>query len=98
KRKPIEELHGLSKELDLAKYMREHIYMFAGETITASIRFEKRVLGEFIDWFGTEGITFSDQTDKEVTASARVNRNAIRKWALQYGLHVRVLSPDDLVK
>lgn len=96
-RKSLEDLdEGIS--VDLSTYMREHIYMFSGETITAEMRFNKRILGEFIDWFGNEGIQFKDQCEKEVTVSVRVNREAMRKWALQYGVHVQLLSPEDLVE
>lgn len=97
KRRPVNDFKGFTYGLDLAKYMREHIYMFAGDIVGVRMRFNKRVLGEFVDWFGTEEILFSDQTEDEVTVSVRVNRTAMRKWALQYGIYVRVLSPNDLV-
>lgn len=97
-RKPIKEIKGQKRKLDLQTYMKEHIYMFAGESVTASLRFKKHVLSEFIDWFGTEDISFSNQTEDEITARVKVNKEAMRKWALQYAIHVTVLSPDDLVE
>lgn len=98
KRKPIKEIEGYEDgRLNLPKHMQEHIYMFAGESISVRLRFNKRVLSEFVDWFGTDNISFSDQTEDEVTVSVRVNRTAMRKWALQYAIHVRVLSPESLV-
>lgn len=97
KQKPLNDIKGFTYGLDLAKYMREHIYMFAGDIVRVKMRFNKSVLGEFVDWFGTEEILFSDEMENEVTVTVRVNRTAMRKWALQYGIHVRVLSPDDLV-
>lgn len=97
-RKPLNQIDGFKHGLHLDKYMREHIYLFSGEIISVRMRFEKNILSEFIDWFGTENITFYDVTNKEVTVSVRVNRTAMRKWALQYALHVTVLYPDDLVE
>lgn len=97
KRKPMKEVKGLEHGLSLPKHMTEHIYMFTGVSTSVSLRFNKHFLNEFIDWFGTENIRFSDQTEDEVTARVTVNEIAMRKWALQYALHVKVLSPTSLV-
>lgn len=40
---------------------------------------------------------FIDETEEEVTVRVTVNLEAIRKWALQYALHVKVLKPERLV-
>ena len=40
---------------------------------------------------------FTDETEDEVTVRVSVNLDAMRKWALQYALHVRVLKPERLV-
>lgn len=97
-RKSHKEVKGLEHGLDLSKHMKEHIYMFAGESVMVKMRFNKHILSEFIDWFSTDDIDFSDQTEDEVTVSVRVNQTAMRKWALQYAIHVRVLSPSSLVE
>lgn len=97
KQKPIETIEGQQHGLDLEKHMAEHIYMFGGESVFVTLRLDKRVLSDFIDWFGMYDIHFSNQTDNEVTASVKVNKMAMRKWALQYATYVRVLSPEDLV-
>lgn len=98
KQKALKRIKGKEHGLDLANYIAEHIYMFTGKTISVSLRFEKWLLDDFVDWFGSENASFSSQTDKEVTARVRVNDVAIRKWALQYAIHARVLSPEDLVE
>src|SRR5699024_5699965 len=98
KRKSLSELEEGSGRINLYQYMAEHIYMFRGESVWVSLRIKKDAISEFIDWFGTDRIDFSNQTDNEVTARVKVNREAMRKWALQYALHVTVLSPPDLVK
>ena len=48
------------------------------------------------DWFGKE-MQFTDETEDEVTVRVTVNLDAMRKWALQYALHVKVLKPERLV-
>lgn len=97
RQKPIREIEGQKHGLNLPKHMAEHIYMFRGESISVKLRFDKRLLSDFIDWFGTDHIHFSDQTADEVTARVSVNQMAMRKWALQYATNVRVLSPESLV-
>lgn len=97
RRRPIEEVTADKSQLNLKQHMQEHIYMFSGESISARLRFKKYLINEFIDWFGTENLFFSNQTEDEITVRVQVNRTALQKWALQYALHVRVISPVDLV-
>lgn len=98
KRKSIEKLKGYEQGLDLKQYMEEHIYMFSGDSVSVSLRLKKYALNEFIEFFNPERIIFYDQSEDEVTARVRVNRTAMRNWALRYALHVKVLSPEDLVE
>lgn len=95
-RKPFQNLTKTS--FDLAEYMQQRIYMFAGDSRVIRMKFKRNILSEFIDWFGTEDITFQEITDEEMTVSVRVNENDVRHWALQYGLFVTVLGPEDLVE
>ena len=71
--------------------------MFAGESGVVIFRVKKYLLNDVMDWFGGE-ITFFDETDEEVSVRTRVNLAAMRRWALQYALHVKVLSPESLVQ
>ena len=87
---------GLENGLNLPKHMAEHIYMFGGGSIRVMFRTKKYLLSELFDWFGKD-IVFSDETEDEVTCSVFVNEQAMRKWALQYALHVKVISPQGLV-
>lgn len=96
-RKPAEQVKGLENGFHLPKHMAEHIYMFTGESGKVTFRFKKYLLSEVIDWFGKD-IEFFDETDDELTAKVYVNLMAMRKWALQYALHARVLSPLALVE
>ena len=94
--KPKKQVKGLENGLNLPKHMAEHIYMFSGDSVRVMFRTKKYLLSEIFDWFGKD-VTFSDETDEEVTCSVYVNEMAMRKWALQYALHVRVLSPQSMV-
>ena len=69
--------------------------MFPGKSERVTFRAKKYLLNDLIDWFGKD-IEFSEETEDEVTASVRVNLSAMRMWALQYALHVKVLEPEEL--
>lgn len=94
--KPMKKVKGLENGLDLPKHMAEHIYMFSGESAPVRFRAKKYLIGEIIDWFGSD-VQFLTETEEEVTVRVVVNLEAMRKWALQYGVHVKVISPQKLV-
>ena len=52
-------------------------------------------MNDLFDWFGNN-MTFSDETDDEITVRVTVNERAMRHWALQYSLHIKVLTPESL--
>lgn len=95
--RPAKTVQGLEHGVDLPKHMAEHVYMFAGPSQPVTFRMKKYLLDDVIDWFGTE-ITFSDESEDEVTARVTVNLAAMRFWAVQYSPHVRILTPEKLVE
>ena len=90
-------VQGMEHGINLPRHMAEHIYMFSGESVPVTFRLKTYVLNDVIDWFGTD-VEFSDASDDEVTARVKVNLQAMRLWAVQYGPHIRVLSPEPLVE
>ncbi len=95
--KPMKTVKGLENGFDLPKHMAEHIYMFTGESRIVTYRAKKYLLNDIIDWFGG-GVTFFDETDEDVSVRVRVNFAAMRRWALQYALHAKILSPEPLAE
>lgn len=83
--------------LNLPKHLAEHLYMFPGKSKLVTFRAKKYLLNDLMDWFGKD-ITFSDETETEITASVQVNLSAMRMWALQYALHVKILEPKELAE
>ena len=71
--------------------------MFSGESVPVTFRMTKKIVNDVIDWFGTD-ITFTEETEDEVTARVTVNWHAMRHWALQYCRHVRILTPSCLAE
>lgn len=85
----------------LKKYMREHIYMYAGKSRRVEFRILAEHVGHFIDWYGTKEITTvvekqAGQENGYVRLTVSVNENAMYHWAIQYGEMVEILSPKDL--
>ena len=96
--KPFESLSwAKERRLDLAEYMREHIYMFSSENVRAKFRIVKPMISDVIDMFGKE-IRFSDETDDTVTVTATVNEMSMLQFARSFAPDVVLLEPEFLAK
>jgi len=93
--KPMKQVQGLEHGLNLPKHMAEHIYMFAGESVEVVMLAEKDLMTELVDWFGTDFRIMEDKDDM-LKIRVRVNPEAMRFWALQYGPSVEILQPIKL--
>ena len=71
--------------------------MFSGGSVPVTFTAKKYLLNDLLDWFGKD-ITFTDETEDEVTVRVTVNEQAMRRWAMQYALHIKILSPVSLVE
>lgn len=92
--KPFEHLKWANgRTLDLATYMKEHPYMYAGDNVRAVFRVAKA--SDVIDLFGTE-VTFSDEDGAGVTVTAFTNELATEQFALNFAPDVTVLEPQRL--
>lgn len=67
------------------------------ETVQVTFRMKKKFLGELFDMF-TGPISFSDETDDEVTVRTRVSYASMKSWAIQFSEFVVVTSPENLVE
>ena len=85
----------LAESINLPKHMAEHIYMFSGESSRVTMRIDKFLVNDVVDWFGKD-VSFYDETEDKVTASVIVNLKAMRYWAMQYANYVEVLKPAKL--
>ena len=93
--KPIRSLAGKESGLNLPRHMAEHIYMFGGPSIQVAFRAKRYLMNDIIDWFGND-LRLSDITDEEVTVHVKVNEEAIKLWAVQYAMHVTVITPQSM--
>ncbi len=95
--KPKKQVRGMEHGLDLPKHMAEHIYLFSGESAPVTFRAKKYIVPDILDWFGGD-VKFFDETQDEVSVRVSVNLKAMRRWALQYALHTKVLAPAQLAQ
>ena len=97
--RPMKEMKGHENGLDLAKYMREHIYMYTGESVSVEMIADKEanpgIVGQIRDWFG-DGVLFSNEDKQFVTVRLTVNKRAMLYWALQFGQCVEIVKPQEL--
>lgn len=94
-RMPIKKLEKYSNGFDLADYMKEHIYMFSGDSKVITVRVRKKNIGDFIDWYGRE-FRIIQEDEESVTIRLEANENAVFYWALQYGQIAEIIKPIQL--
>jgi len=97
--RPIKEMEGHENGLDLAKYMREHVYMYTGDIVSVEMIADKvanpSIVGQIRDWFG-DGVLFSNEDEQFVTVRLMQNEFAMLYWALQFGKSVEIIKPQPL--
>ncbi len=93
--KPIKQVTGLEKGLNLPKHMAEHIYMFSGPSTIIKLKTTKDMFSEIVDWFGKD-VVVREQDDESIVVRVNCNENAMRYWVLQYGPYVEVTEPESL--
>ena len=93
--KPMKKVQGMEHGLNLPKHMAEHIYMFSGESVDVIMRVDKSIMTELVDWFGTD-FRIIEEKEKDIKIRLRMNPDAMKYWALQYGYYAEVLEPVEL--
>jgi predicted DNA-binding transcriptional regulator YafY len=76
-------------------YISEHPYMYAGESVRATLRVNKAIIGDILDTFGAN-VSFFGEKGETAETVLKANRQALCYWAVQYGTECEVLSPGDL--
>ncbi|MDU2117836.1 MAG: WYL domain-containing protein, partial [Veillonella sp.] len=98
RRKPLREIKGYQQQrtFNVSQYVKEHIYMFGGESITVTFKAKRSIVNQILDWFDGN-VEFTNITADNVVCRVRVNHDAFKYWALQYMQSVKVLTPASLV-
>lgn len=94
--KPFSSLRGANGQpLNLAEYMKEHLYMFSGETVRVKFWVARSMIGETVEVFGKD-ITFSEEDENGVVATAYANEMSVEQFAKVYIPDVVILEPQKL--
>lgn len=91
--KPLKSLPN-QQNFKLDNYINEHIYMTHGNSVDATLKLDSpKVIGDIIDWYG-ENIKINKENE-EIFVNLKVNELALIYWAMQYGEHVEIVSPQE---
>ena len=94
--KPFSELKWSgNRKLDLAEYMKEHVYMYSSENVHVKFRIVKPMITDVVDMFGKE-VIFSDEDETHVTVAVKTNERAMEQFAKNFAPDVEVLQPESL--
>ncbi|MBQ6515299.1 MAG: WYL domain-containing transcriptional regulator [Clostridia bacterium] len=94
--KPISQVRGLEKGMELQDYVYQNLNMFTGEPIDAEFIIPASAVSLVIDFFGKH-VAFSERDDGSVLCRLKVSGDAMRHWAVQFANLARVISPPELV-
>lgn len=90
--KSINEVPTLNKNFKISSYINDHVYMFGGEIITATIEINEEWAITYIkDWYGNNANIYTK--DGTLYASIKTDDRAFYYWMLQYGEYFTLLSP-----
>ena len=96
KRMEINKIEKYSNStFDIVNYIKEHIYLYSGESERLVMKVKKNNIGDMIDWFGKDYIIMEQDVDS-VTVRLKANTNAVYFWAMQYGHIAEILHPESL--
>lgn len=96
KGKPFRELKWSGHQnLDLAEYMKEHVYMYSSENVHVKFRIVKPMITDVIDMFGKD-VIFSDEDETHVTVTTKTNERAMEQFAKNFAPDVEILKPKKL--
>lgn len=94
-RENINNIEAYGPNFNISKYINDHIYIFGGKTINATVRFKNDwAVSNVIDWFGSNAFIYSK--DGKLYANIKCDDKAIFYWVLQYSTEVEIIYPHEL--
>lgn len=95
-RKAKNQVEGLV-DLDVARYMNEHIYMFTGKSVRAKFEAPKYLISDILDYFKAD-VNFKELENDQVLATVKVNETDMQLWARQYCGQIKMIEPQSLAE
>lgn len=92
--KPVTQIKGFEKGLNIAQYANENIYMFATKSIKATVKlYKERATAYVEEWFGKNARIY--EKDEILYADITANETSLIYWCLQYGEDIELLKPSE---
>ena len=88
---------GHGETFDLQEYLRNSIHMWSGDPVRITLRCNNIMRGSIRKTFGKDIWTQEDEEDFFTISVHAVDGKGLYQWLAQYGEHVKVLSPQDVV-
>lgn len=96
KGKPFKELKWSGNQnLDLAEYMKQHVYMYSSENTHVKFRVVKPMISDVIDMFGKD-VTFTDENETHIMVTTKTNERAMLQFAKNFAPDIEILKPERL--
>jgi len=93
---PINTIAGYENGIDYSNFSSTHPYPFSDLPIEVTIKANKTIVDDIIDWFGHD-IEITEDTDKsKINVKLTTSPTAMIYWALQYGKSVEIVKPESL--
>ena len=92
---PIEEIPGYENGINFRDFSTAMPYMYSDSPIPVTFRGNDRVIDAVIEQFGKE-TRISKKGDGIYEFTVRTSPKAMEYWAMQFGLSVEVIYPEDL--
>ena len=92
-------LKDLADGSSIDRYLRDHVFMYAGKGVRCKFRIVKRMVSDLVDIFGAD-FTISEldnDSDGFMTVTATVNADSMVQFAMSFAPDVIVLSPQSVV-
>ncbi|EKX95203.1 YafY family protein [Selenomonas sp. oral taxon 138] len=93
--KPKSAIRDFAQRFSLPRHMAEHIYMFSGESVTVQLRTYTYMMDALTGWFG-RNFRLKLEDEERMLVTLRCNEEAMKYWALQFGIYVEIISPERL--
>lgn len=89
-------LKEFKKYNSISDYINDHIYMFGEDVIFVKMMLKGSYVVQYIhDWFGKNARIFKDKD--HLMAEVKCDKLAFFYWAMQYGEHIKVVEPQEMI-
>ena len=80
----------------ISDYINDHVYMFGEDVIEVRMALKGPYVIQYVhDWFGKNAKIYKE--NDKLMAKVKCDKLAFFYWAMQYGEHLHIVSPQSMV-